>query len=43
MPAALERKYPNAAYSLKWQWVFPQERRWCDRKLKVQGRQGVIA
>lgn len=41
MPTALERKYPNAAYSFKWQWVFPQERRWIDAKLKVQGRHHV--
>jgi integron integrase len=41
LPTALERKYPNAAYSLKWQWVFPQERRWRDAKRKVEGRHHV--
>ena len=30
MPNALERKYPNAAYEWKWQYVFPAFRISCD-------------
>jgi integrase len=28
LPAALDRKYPNAPKEWRWQWVFPQENRW---------------
>jgi hypothetical protein len=28
MPDALDRKYPNAPKEWRWQWVFPQEKRW---------------
>lgn len=31
MPNALARKYPNAARSLEWQWVFPATRYYRDR------------
>ena len=30
LPDALDRKYPNAAADWRWQWVFPQARRWKD-------------
>jgi integron integrase len=38
LPDALERKYPNAAAEWRWQWVFPQERRWRNRRTGLQGR-----
>jgi len=38
MPDALDRKYPSAAADWRWQWVFPQERRWTDRATGQQGR-----
>lgn len=38
LPAALDRKYPNAASEWKWQWVFPQKRRWHNRQTGEQGR-----
>ncbi|MDO8964136.1 MAG: integron integrase [Coriobacteriia bacterium] len=41
LPAALERKYPNAATEFGWQWVFPQERRWRDPATGVEGRHHV--
>ena len=41
MPNALARKYPNAAADWRWQWVFPQERRWVDRRTGEQGRHHV--
>ncbi|MHB1324252.1 MAG: integron integrase [Coriobacteriia bacterium] len=41
MPDALERKYPYAAGDWRWQWVFPQERRWRNPKTGVEGRHHV--
>jgi integron integrase len=41
LPDALGRKYPNAAADWRWQWVFPQERRWRDPKTGAQGRHHV--
>ncbi len=41
MPNALSRKYPNAAAEWRWQWVFPQERRWRNRETDEQGRHHV--
>jgi integron integrase len=41
LPAALDRKYPNAAADWRWQWVFPQERRWKNAKTGEQGRHHV--
>jgi integron integrase len=41
LPEALERKYPNAASEWRWQWVFPQERRWRNRATGEQGRHHV--
>jgi integron integrase len=38
LPNALERKYPNAPYEWRWQWVFPQPTRWRDTKTGQQGR-----
>jgi integron integrase len=38
LPDALERKYPNAPAEWRWQWVFPQQRRWTDRRSGRQGR-----
>ena len=32
LPGALARKYPNASAEWRWQWVFPQQRRWIDRQ-----------
>jgi len=41
LPAALERKYPRAPYEWRWQWVFPQQRRWIDRHTGREGRHHV--
>jgi integron integrase len=41
MPYALDRKYPNAASDWRWQWVFPQERRWRNSETGEQGRHHV--
>jgi integron integrase len=41
LPAALERKYPEAPREWCWQWVFPQQRRWTDRRTGRQGRHHV--
>jgi integron integrase len=38
LPDALDRKYPNAPAECGWQWVFPQERRWKNRKTGQEGR-----
>ena len=38
MPYALARKYPTANREWGWQWVFPQQNRWCDKKSGAQGR-----
>ncbi len=38
MPYALERKYPGAAAEWRWQFVFPQDRRWINPKTGEQGR-----
>jgi site-specific recombinase XerC len=35
------RKYPNAEREWAWQWVFPQQRRWCDKESGVQGRHHI--
>ena len=36
LPDALDRKYPSASTEWRWQWVFPQQRRWRDER----GREG---
>lgn len=41
LPAALERKYPNAPAEWRWQWVFPQQRRWVNTRTLQQGRHHV--
>jgi len=41
MPYALERKYPSAARDWRWQWVFPQARRWRNRNSGEQGRHRI--
>lgn len=38
IPYALERKYPGAAAEWRWQWVFPQARRWRNPRTHEQGR-----
>lgn len=38
LPGALDRKYTSAAAQWRWQWVFPQERRWKDMRTGGQGR-----
>jgi integron integrase len=38
MPMALDRKYPKAPVDWRWQWVFPQEKRWKNIKSGNQGR-----
>ncbi|MFA5843869.1 MAG: integron integrase [Coriobacteriia bacterium] len=41
LPEALDRKYPNAPAEWRWQWVFPQERRWRNAETGEQGRHHV--
>jgi integron integrase len=41
LPNALDRKYPNAPKDWRWQWVFPQDRRWINGKTKEQGRHHI--
>lgn len=41
VPGALERKYPAAPTDWRWQWVFPQERRWRNHETGEQGRHHV--
>jgi len=41
LPEALQRKYPAAPTEWRWQWVFPQQRRWVDRRSGEQGRHHV--
>jgi len=43
LPDALERKYPAASQDWRWQWVFPQARRWRDARTGGQGRHHVHA
>ncbi len=38
LPAALTKKYPNAAREWRWQWIFPQKRRWHNVETKQEGR-----
>ena len=41
MPDALDRKYPNASADWRWQWVFPQAKRWKNLKTGQEGRHHV--
>ena len=43
MPGALDRKYPNASKDWRWQWVFPQQRRWKNPLTGQEGRHHVHA
>ena len=43
MPDALDGKYPNAPSDWRWQWVFPQETRWINPKIREQGRHHIDA
>jgi integron integrase len=38
LPAALARKFPQAPREWRWQWVFPQSRRWVDPATGREGR-----
>lgn len=41
LPDALDRKYPNASKEWRWQWVFPQEKRWKNVRTGEQGRHHI--
>ncbi len=41
VPNALDRKYPNIAADFRWQWIFPQGRRWTNRETGQQGRHHI--
>ena len=41
LPDAIDRKYPNAPREWRWQWVFPQEKRWKNPKTGEEGRHHV--
>lgn len=41
LPMALDRKYPNAPKDWRWQWVFPQEKRWKNTKTGEEGRHHI--
>lgn len=41
LPHALARKYPNAPWEWRWQFVFPQKNRWKNRWTNEQGRYHV--
>jgi site-specific recombinase XerD len=41
LPGALDRKYPGAPAEWRWQWVFPQERRWTNSRAAEEGRHHV--
>jgi integron integrase len=43
LPDALERKYPAASTEWRWQWLFPQARRWRNEQTGQQGRHHVHA
>ena len=43
LPAALDRKYPNASKDWRWQWVFPQRKRWRNPRTGQEGRHHVDA
>lgn len=38
IPGALDRKYPAAEKEWRWQWLFPQRRRFTDKSTGDQGR-----
>jgi integron integrase len=41
LPGALARKYPAAPREWRWQWVFPQSRRWHNPESGQEGRHHV--
>ncbi len=41
LPHALDRKYPNASTDWRWQFVFPQMKRWVNPRTREQGRHHV--
>lgn len=41
LPGALDRKYPNASKDWRWQWVFPQQKRWRNQVTGQEGRHHV--
>jgi integron integrase len=41
MPAALDRKYPNAPTDWRWQWAFPQATRWKNTRTGEEGRHHI--
>jgi len=43
LPGALDRKYPAASTDWRWQWMFPQARRWRNERTGQQGRHHVHA
>jgi integron integrase len=43
LPGALNRKYPAASKDWRWQWVFPQARRWRNPRTGEQGRHHLHA
>lgn len=43
LPDALDRKYPNAPKDWRWQWVFPQRKRWRNVRTGQEGRYHVDA
>jgi integron integrase len=43
VPDALDRKYPNAPWEWRWQFVFPQAKRWVNPRTREQGRHHVDA
>lgn len=43
LPDALARKYPGASREWRWQYAFPQQRRWRDPKTGEQGRHHIHA
>jgi integron integrase len=43
VPDALDRKYPNAPWEWRWQFVFPQQKRWVNAQTREQGRHHVDA
>lgn len=38
MPGALAGKYPDGCKEFKWQWLFPQKKRWTNPRTGKQGR-----
>lgn len=41
LPNGLDRKYPKAPWEWRWQWVFPQENRWKNKKTGKEGRHHI--